>query len=201
MMVAGLMSAGCRQDMHDQAKAEPLEYSDFFPDRRSARPEVVGTVARGHLRLDEHFYTGKVDGAHAKTYPFPVTAEVLYRGQRQFNVFCSPCHGQLGDGNGIIVQRGFRRPTSYHDERLRQAPPGYFFDVITNGFGTMFDYADRIEPRDRWAIAAYIEALQLSQSADPAALSPEERARVDAPDARPAQEQPRGAPDREEGNR
>lgn len=166
LILAGLAAAGCRQDMHDQAKAEPLEASDFFADRRSARPVVAGTVARGHLRLDEHLYTGKVNGEYARTFPFAITKEVLERGRERFNIYCSPCHGHLGDGNGMVVQRGFRRPPSYHTDRLREAAPGYFFDVITNGFGTMFDYADRIVPEDRWAIVAYIRALQLSQNAD-----------------------------------
>lgn len=202
MWAAGLGLAGCRQDMHDQPKAEPLEYSSFFPDGRSARPVVAGTVARGQLRADQHFYTGKIDGRHADTFPFPVDAGVLRRGRERFDIYCSPCHSRLGDGNGMIVQRGFRRPTSFHDDRLRKAPPGYFFDVITNGFGTMFDYSDRIVPEDRWAIAAYVKALQLSQNADPAVLTAQERARIEPADGGPAGEGgPLQSGRREEGGR
>ena len=202
MLATSLGLAGCRQDMHDQPKAEPLERSDFFPDGRSARPWVVGTIARGQLREDEHLYTGKVHGRHAETFPFPVDARVLERGRERFDIYCSPCHSRLGDGNGMIVQRGFRRPTSFHDERLRKAPPGYFFDVITNGFGTMFDYADRIVPEDRWAIAAYIKALQLSQNTDPQILTTAERVRIDAMAGTPAGEGgPRQGGSTEEGGR
>ena len=155
----------CRQDMHDQPRYEPLEKSAFFEDGRSARPFVEGTVARGQLRLDDHFYTGKVNGKLVTTLPFTATKEVLTRGQERYNIFCSPCHDQVGTGTGMIVQRGFRQPLSFHIDRLRQAPAGYFFDVMTNGFGTMYSYADRIQPKDRWAIVAYIRALQLSQNA------------------------------------
>jgi mono/diheme cytochrome c family protein len=164
--------------MHDQAKAKTLAHSDFFTDGRSARPVIPGTVARGQLHLDEHFYTGKIEGRHADTFPFAITADVLRRGQERFNIYCSPCHGRLGDGAGMIVQRGFRRPSSYHQDRLRNAPPGYFFDVITNGFGTMFDYADRVAPEDRWAIVAYIRALQLSQNAGPEDVPADQRSRL-----------------------
>jgi len=155
----------CRQDMHDQPRYEPLEKSAFFEDGRSARPFVEGTVARGQLRLDDHFYTGKVNGELVTTLPFAATQEVLARGQERYNIFCSPCHDRVGNGTGMIVQRGFRQPPSFHIDRLRQAPAGHFFDVMTNGFGTMYSYADRIAPKDRWAIVAYIRALQLSQNA------------------------------------
>jgi len=155
----------CRQDMHDQPKYEPLEASTFFADGRSARPLIEGTVARGNLQLDEHFYTGKINGELATELPFPATMDVLKRGQERFNIYCSPCHSKAGDGAGMIVQRGFRRPPTYHSERLRDAPIGHFFDVMTNGFGAMYSYAERVSPRDRWAIAAYIRALQLSQNA------------------------------------
>jgi mono/diheme cytochrome c family protein len=143
----------------------PLAKSDFFADERSARPLIPGTVARGDLRSDAYFYTGKIGDSPGDFMPFPVTDEVLARGRERFNIYCSPCHSRLGDGNGIIPQRGFRHPPSYHIERLRKAPLGYFFDVMTNGFGAMPDYASQIEPRDRWAIVAYIRALQLSQNA------------------------------------
>jgi hypothetical protein len=122
-------------------------------------------VARGQLKLDEHLHTGKINGELATAFPFPVTKVVLLRGQERFNIFCSPCHGRVGDGQGMIVQRGFRQPQSFHIQRLRESPPGYYFDVITNGFGAMYSYAARVPVEDRWAIAAYIRALQLSQNA------------------------------------
>jgi hypothetical protein len=164
-LVAVLALAGCRQDMHDQPKYKPLAESNFFPDLRSARAPVDGTVARGQLHEDTYFYTGKFENTPGDYMPFPVTEDVLKRGQERFNIFCSPCHSRLGDGNGMIVQRGYRQPPSYHIERLRKAPLGYFFDVMTNGFGAMPDYASQIPPRDRWCIVAYIRALQLSQGA------------------------------------
>lgn len=160
-----LLLAGCRQDMHDQPKFKPLAMSDFYSDLRSARPPVEGTVARGQLHEDTYFYTGKMGNSPGDYMPFPVTESVLARGQQRFDIYCAPCHSRLGDGNGMIVQRGFRRPPSYHTERLRKAPLGYFFDVMTNGFGAMPEYASQIPPRDRWNIVAYIRALQLSQNA------------------------------------
>lgn len=178
LAVAGLLLilAGCRQDMHDQPRLEPLEASVFFADGRGARPVIPGTVARGeeHLRADELFYTGKVNGRYAEEFPEPVTLAMLRRGQERYNIFCAPCHSQVGDGLGMIVQRGLRPPPSFHEERLRAAPPGYFFDVITNGFGVMYSYGDRIKPADRWAIAAYIRALQLSQNGTQENLPPED---------------------------
>jgi Cytochrome C oxidase, cbb3-type, subunit III len=159
------MLAGCRSDMQDQPRFIPLRKSDFYTDQRSARPVIAGTVARGQLRDDTYFYTGMMGREVGNVMPFPVTREVLARGQERFNIYCSPCHSELGDGNGMIVQRGYRRPPSYHIDRLRQAPLGHFFDVITNGFGAMPDYASQIQPRDRWAIIAYIRALQYSQNA------------------------------------
>lgn len=160
-----LALAGCRQDMHDQPRFKPLARSDFYADLRSARAPVAGTVARGQLHEDTYFYTGKMGDAPGDYMPFAVNEEVLERGRERFNIYCSPCHSQLGDGNGMIVQRGFRRPPSYHTERLRKAPLGYFFDVMTNGFGAMPEYASQIPVRDRWNIVAYIRALQLSQNA------------------------------------
>ena len=158
--------AGCREDMQNQPKVLPLRESDFYADKRSERPLIEGTVAQGHLDADTYFYTGKVGNSDGDYMPFPATAEVLARGQQRFNIYCSPCHGETGEGNGMIVQRGYKRPPSYHSERLRKAPIGYFFDVMTNGFGAMPDYAEQVTPRDRWAIAAYIRALQLSQNAN-----------------------------------
>jgi mono/diheme cytochrome c family protein len=165
MAIILLLATACRQDMHDQPRYEPLERSTFFNDGRSARPFVDGTVARGHLKTDEHFYTGKVNGELVNALPFPATKEVLDRGHERYNIYCSPCHDRVGNGRGMIVQRGFRQPPSLHIDRLRQAPLGHFFDVMTNGFGTMYSYADRIAPQDRWAIVAYIRALQMSQNA------------------------------------
>jgi len=161
--LALLALAGCRQDMHDQPRYEPLEASDLFGDRRASRPLVDGTVARGELREDALLYTGKVDGKDAEEFPFPLTEAVLARGRERYDIFCAPCHGRTGEGDGMIVQRGYRRPTSYHALTLQNAPVGHFFDVITNGWGAMPDYASQIEVRDRWAIAAYIRALQATR--------------------------------------
>ena len=163
--LAVLALAGCRQDMHDQPRFKPLAMSDFYADLRSARPPVEGAVARGQLREDAYFYTGKIGNNPGDYLPFPATREVLERGQQRFNIYCAPCHSRMGDGNGMIVQRGFKQPPSYHIERLEKAPLGYFFDVMTNGFGAMPSYAAQIPERDRWAIVAYIRALQLSQHA------------------------------------
>ena len=163
--MAVLLLAGCRADMQNQPYQRPLVASDFYTDKRSARPIITGTVARGHLDADAYFFTGKIGSNDGDYLPFPVTAEVLARGQQRFNIYCSPCHSEIGDGNGMIVQRGYKRPPSYHIERLRKAPIGYFFDVMTNGFGAMPDYSQQVQPADRWAIAAYIRALQLSQHA------------------------------------
>ncbi|MBV9572832.1 MAG: cytochrome c [Acidobacteriales bacterium] len=163
LALAGL--TGCRQDMHDQPRFKPLARSDFYADLRSARPPVEGTVARGELHDDSYFYSGKIGNNPGDYLPFPISMEKLARGRERFNIYCAPCHSRVGDGNGMIVQRGFRAPPSYHTERLRKAPLGYFFDVITNGFGAMPDYASQISPDDRWCIVAYIRALQLSQSA------------------------------------
>jgi mono/diheme cytochrome c family protein len=165
-LVLLVVMAGCRLDMHVQPRYNPLAKSDFFPDQRAARPPVEGTVARGDERADSYFYTGKIGNNDGDYLPFPVTQQVLQRGRERFNIYCSPCHSRVGDGSGIVPSRGFaRKPPSYHIERLRKAPIGYFFDVATNGFGIMLDYSAQISPRDRWCIAAYIRALQLSQNA------------------------------------
>jgi hypothetical protein len=165
-MLAALL-AGCRLDMHDQPKFKPLRENNFYGDQRSSRPIIGGTVARGQLNEDTYLNTGFVNGKEGDVMPFPVTKEVLDRGRERYNIFCSPCHSQLGDGNGMIVQRGFKRPPSYHIDRLRKAPIGHFFNVMTNGYGAMADYASQVPVSDRWAIAAYIRALQLSQNATP----------------------------------
>jgi len=164
-LLLALALCACRQDMHDQPRFKPLARSDFFSDHRSARPLLPGTVARGQLREDTLFFTGKEGREFTKTLPLPVTADLLARGRTQFQIFCAPCHGRVGRGDGMVVQRGFRKPPSYHIDRLRESPVGYYFDVITNGFGAMSDYAAQVEVKDRWAIVAYIRALQLSQHA------------------------------------
>ncbi len=161
--------------MHVQPKYKPLESSTFFDDGRSSRPVVPGTVARGQLKTDEAFYTGKLNGVEVDTFPLPITHEVLDRGRERYNIYCAPCHDRLGEGQGMIVQRGFPPPPSYHIDRLRQAPVGHFFSVMTNGYGTMYSYASRVSPEDRWAIAAYIRALQLSQQARLEDLTDEDR--------------------------
>ena len=170
--------SSCRQQMADQPRHEPLGQSRFFGDGRSARPQVEGTVARGQLRADDFFYTGKIGGQVADMFPFPVRSETLERGRERFNIFCSPCHDRVGNGQGMIVRRGFRPPPSLHIERLRQAPAGHFFDVISRGFGTMPDYASQLSPEDRWAVVAYIRALQLSQRAALTALTEPEREKL-----------------------
>jgi hypothetical protein len=158
--------AACRLDMQVQPRVNPLAKSDFFPDQRSARPPVEGTVARGQLHEDAYFYTGKIGNSPGDYLPFPVTREVLDRGRERYNIFCAPCHSRVGDGNGFVPSRGFARtPPSFHIPRLQKAPAGYFYDVITEGFGTMPDYASQIPARDRWNIVAYVRALQLSQNA------------------------------------
>jgi len=172
LSVATLALVGCRQDMHNQPKVKPLRESDFYADKRSARPIVPGTVPQGQLEEDSYYYTGKVGNNYATEFPFPVTEQVLRRGQERFNIYCSPCHSAIGDGNGMIVARGFKKPPSYHTDRLRNAPVGHFFDVITNGFGAMGDYSQQISVQDRWAIVAYIRALQLSQAATRADVPP-----------------------------
>jgi mono/diheme cytochrome c family protein len=180
---------GCRQDMHDQPKLKPYRSSEFFANGSGLREYPAHTVARGTLREDGLFHTGKLpDGTIATELPMPMTRALLLRGRERFDIFCSPCHGALGDGRGMVVQRGYKQPTSYHDERLRQAPVGYFFDVMSNGFGVMPSYSPQIPVADRWAIAAYIRALQLSQRVDAATLSPADRARLDQPAHAPAAE-------------
>jgi mono/diheme cytochrome c family protein len=167
--------AACRQDMHDQPKFTPLRESTFFGDARSARPLVAGTVARGQLHDDPLVETGKIGNADANMFPFPVDVNLMARGRERFDIFCSPCHGRTGAGDGMVVQRGYRHPPSYHDDRLRNAPVGHFIDVMANGFGAMPDYAQQVDARDRWAIAAYIRALQLSEHATIADVPARER--------------------------
>lgn len=175
--------AGCRQDMHDTPRYEAFEANANMPDGRASRNLPVGTVARGQLRDDEHFYTGKVNGEFVAEYPFAITAADMQRGRERYTAYCTPCHGQLGDGKGMVVQRGLRQAATYHQDRLRTAAPGYFYDVITNGFGAMQGYAEQVPPRDRWLIAAYVRALQLSQNATVNDVPAADRSRLDAPPA------------------
>ncbi len=157
--------ASCRQDMHDQPKYKPQQGSDFFADGRSNRPLLSGTIARGRLSEDELLDTGKSNGEFSKLFPFEVTAKVLERGMSRYGIFCAPCHDATGAGNGMVVQRGMKQPVSFHIPRLQEAAVGYYFDVMTNGFGAMYDYSDRIKVEDRWAIVAYVRVLQKAQSA------------------------------------
>ena len=177
-----LFLAGCsRLDMQDQPKYKPQRPSEFFADGRSGRPEVEGTVARGSLFEDVAYYTGKdAKGDDLAEFPIAVDKAFIERGQQRYDVYCSPCHGRIGNGLGMIVRRGLKQPPSYHIDRLRNAPIGHFYDVMTNGYGAMLNYASQVQPRDRWAIAAYIRALQYSQNANVNDLSQEARAKVPA---------------------
>jgi mono/diheme cytochrome c family protein len=182
---AVLTGGACRQDMHDQPKYKPYRYSDFFGDDRSERPQVEDTVARGQLHEDDDTYLGKTGTVFAARFPMPVTEAVLTRGQERFTIYCTPCHGQTGRGDGYVVQRGYRRPPSFHIDRLRSQPPGYFFDVITNGFGVMPDYASQVPVEDRWAIVAYLRALQLSENVPLAEVPADVQSRLQAEPALP----------------
>ena len=176
LTLAGLLLlAGCREDMHNQPKFIPLRENSFYPDGRSARPVLEGTVARGQLEDDPLLYTGKINGQEIDQFPFAITAQDLARGRERFAIYCSPCHSLLGDGNGMIVQRGFKRPPSYFEARLLKSPVGHFFNVMTNGWGAMPEYAAQVPVADRWRIAAYIRALQLSRTAKPGDLPPGEQ--------------------------
>jgi mono/diheme cytochrome c family protein len=178
-LVSGLLLVvACRQKMAVQPRYDPLEPSDFFADHMAARPRIAGTVARGEVAIAGPAATGKINGVDLDGYPFPVTAAVMNRGQERFNIYCSPCHGRLGDGNGMIPSRGYRRPPSYHTDALRNAKTGHFFDVMTNGFGAMPSYAPQVSVQDRWAIIAYIRALQLAHNATVNELTAEERGKL-----------------------
>ncbi len=160
-----VFATGCRRDMFDQPKSNPLKASDFFQDGAASRPIPPHTVARGDLQNDEAFFTGMIGTNLVTDFPIQITRAVLERGCQRFEINCVPCHGETGEGNGIVVARGFPAPPSYHIERLRVAPVGHFFDVMTHGYGAMFSQASRVTPEDRWAIAAYIRVLQLSEHA------------------------------------
>ncbi|MBS1839862.1 MAG: cytochrome c [Acidobacteria bacterium] len=180
LAVCGLAFAGCneeltRQDMANQPKYRPQAPSEFFPDGRSERPLIENTVARGSLVND-----GLVVPKDSNVFPLPINQALLDRGEERYKIYCSPCHGLQGDGNGMIVERGMKRPPSYHIDRLRQSPNGYFYDVITNGFGSMYSYSAQIPPKDRWAIIAYVRALQLSRNAKGSELPESLRAKIAA---------------------
>ena len=187
VLVVALVTGACRQDMHDQVKYEPLEESSFFENGMSSRPLVEGTIAREMPQEETAFHTGRTATDEFVTeLPIELNRELLEQGRTRFDAFCSPCHGQTGDGLGLIVRRGFKQPPSFHDRRLRETPRGYFCDVISNGFGQMSSYASQIPTHDRWAIAAYISALQLSQNIPVDSLSEEEKQQLEAsPDAGP----------------
>jgi mono/diheme cytochrome c family protein len=183
-IVCGLLllsGAACRQDMHDQPKIKAYREAEFFPDRRGGRPIPEGTIPRGALQEDEHLYTGKVNGQFTDEFPFQVTRQVLERGRDVFTIYCTPCHGQTGMGNGMVVQRGFRPPPTFHSDPMRRQAVGHWFDVMTNGFGAMPDYRAQVSAEDRWAVAAYIRALQLSQHATTADVPPDKVPELDAP--------------------
>lgn len=179
--LATLGIAGCHTDMWVQPRDKVLNSSQFFADGRSSRPPVPGTVAHGNVQLKNGYNTGWEDGKLVQELPVPLTKELLQRGQERFNIYCAPCHGKTGDGKGMITQRGLalrRQPANYHTDRLRQIAIGHFFDVITNGYGIMYSYAGRVDVPDRWAIAVYIRALQLSHNVPASELGPEELQRV-----------------------
>jgi mono/diheme cytochrome c family protein len=167
---------GCRHGMEDQPKLRPLQGSDFFADGRAARPRVPGTVARGFLHDDVLLETGKLGGREADLFPYPIDAAALARGRERYDIYCSACHDRTGGGNGMIVRRGFPRPPSFDEPSLRAAPAGHFVAAAANGFGRMYPFADRVSARDRWAIAAYIRALQLSGHAALSDATPADRA-------------------------
>jgi mono/diheme cytochrome c family protein len=175
-----LLVAGCRQDMHDTPRYEAFEAGPSAADNRAARVPPAGTVARGWQRDDEALYTGKISGQLVEQFPFAIGREELVRGQQRYNIYCTPCHGRLGDGQGMVVQRGLRQAASYHQDRLRQERVGYFYDVITNGFGAMQGYAEQIPVRDRWLIVAYVRTLQLSQHASVEDVPADRRGALDA---------------------
>jgi mono/diheme cytochrome c family protein len=162
--------AGCRQDMQDEPKFVPQRGTHFFTDGRSARPQVEHTVSRNQVDVDDYFHTGLLNGKEQDAMPFPVNAQVMARGQERYNIYCTPCHSRVGNGEGMIVQRGYKPAGNFHDAKRLAEPLSHYFYVMTNGFGAMPDYSAQIAPEDRWAIAAYVRALQYSQSASVAAV-------------------------------
>jgi len=186
------LASGCRQKMANAARYDPLEASDFFSDGMSARPRVAGTVARGEMTADPFFDSGRKNGQVADGFPMPVTLDLVNRGQNRFDIYCAQCHGRVGDGNGMIPARGYRRPPSFHTAVLRNRPTGHYFDVMTNGFGAMPPYRNQVSPQDRWAIVAYIRALQLSQNATVADVPEADRLKLDGGGAPAAASAPQG---------
>ena len=193
-LVMLVMLTACRRDMFHQPRGKPLGESDFFADGAASRPIPPHTVARGFLEDDDAFYKGMIGTNLVSEFPFPITRQVLERGQERFDIYCAVCHGRTGEGNGMIPQRGFPVPPSYHIDRLREAPVGHFYDVMTRGYGVMYSYASRVEPADRWAIAAYIRALQLSQNASLADATPAERKELSTDSLRAESVDNRGQP-------
>jgi mono/diheme cytochrome c family protein len=193
VVAAVSFATGCRQDMHDAPRYEAFEASATFADNRASRTPPAGTVARGWLRDDEALYTGKLAGVAVDQFPFAIGRAELARGQERFNIYCTPCHGRIGDGNGMVVQRGLRQAASYHQDRLRQEKVGYFYDVITNGFGAMQGYAEQIPVRDRWLIVAYVRTLQLSQHASIDDVPADRRGSLEAASVEPGAASPAGA--------
>jgi cytochrome c len=189
-IAAAVVLAGCRQDMHDQPRFKPYAGTSFFPDGRSARPALDGTVSRGHLKTDARLHKGREGDGFTAQIPLPVTKAFIERGQARFNIYCTPCHGRLGDGEGMVVKRGFKHPPTFHQDRLRSQPVGYIYDVITNGYGSMISYASRIPVEDRWAIVSYVRTLQYSQNANPVDLTDADKSRLDAPPAQQAHGNP-----------
>ena len=179
--LAALTAVSCREEMRNNSRLKPLQEDPFFADRSSSRPLVADTVPRGGSDNDEFFYQGEVNGKLVQGFPGPITKQQLDRGRDRFNIYCSVCHGPTGEGDGMIVQRGFPQPPSFHEQRLREAPEGHFFYVITRGYGVMYPYADRLTPEDRWAIVAYIRALQLSRNSTLNDVPPEQKARLIGP--------------------
>jgi len=181
LLLVSLLAAvtGCRQGLYDQAKYEPFEGSPLFANGTSARPLPAHTVARGHLREDVGYFTGAIGpNEYRATFPMEVTPQVLARGEQRFNIFCSPCHGRAGVGNGMVVQRGYKRPASYMEDWVRSSPPGFFVNVMVQGYGVMPSYASQVPPEDRWAIAAWIRVLQSARDVPFGELSPEQQAQM-----------------------
>ena len=178
MTVAGCAIAGCRQQMADQPHQRPLEASNFFDDRMASRPIEPGTVVHTGREQNSYLLSGKIDGKLADAFPFEVTTEVLERGRERYEIFCAPCHDRLGTGQGMIVRRGFTPARSFHEARLRDAPAGHYFEVMTQGFGPMPSYANQLSAQDRWTVIAYIRALQFSRNAHISELPPEDREKL-----------------------
>src|SRR5690242_13095027 len=177
--VVALLFTGCAQQMGDQPHVRPLQTNPLFGNQQSARPQIAGTVPSGYTRINRRIDAVPAFDPNADSLPFQLTEQVLERGRERFNIYCTACHGEAGDGDGIVVQRGFSKPPSYYEDRLRQAPLGHFYDVMTNGYGAMASYAVQVEPNDRWAIAAYIRTLQFSRGRTIADVPEEQRGQME----------------------